>query len=41
MVMVMRIKEMINNESSFLIAKQFSLPAPWDMYKERCGEYVH
>ena len=40
-IKVMRIKEMVAKEGTFWLAKKFSLSAPYEMYKEQCGEYAY
>ena len=37
----MRMKEMITKEGTFWLANKFSLSAPYEMYKEQCGEYAY
>ena len=37
----MRMKEMITKEGTFWLANKFSLSAPYEMYKEKCGEYAY
>ena len=40
-IKVKRIKEMINKYTSFWLLNKFSLSAPWEMYREKYGEYAY
>ena len=40
-IKVMRIKEVVTREGTFWLANKFSLSAPYEMYREQCGENAY
>ena len=38
---VMRIKELITCKKSSWLLNKFSFSAPWEMFREQCGEYAY